>query len=70
MRSVVSVLAASALLYAPCALSQSTPSVARIPVALGFVNFSGSDLDRLVAEDRAALSPLFASTNAPPPFRT
>jgi hypothetical protein len=48
-------------------LAQSTPSVAKIPVALGFVNFSGSDLDRLVAEDRAALSPLFAITNAPPP---
>jgi len=61
------VLALLALLHAPGAKAQPAPSAARIPAALGFVNFSGSDLDPLVAQDRTALSPLFASTNAPPP---
>jgi hypothetical protein len=39
----------------------------RIPLTLGFANFSGDDLGGLVSEDLAVLGPLFERVNAPAP---
>ncbi|HMA50517.1 MAG TPA: hypothetical protein VKP60_12235 [Magnetospirillaceae bacterium] len=38
----------------------------KIPVTLGFANHSGSDLDAMMSEDVAALSPLFANVMVTP----
>jgi hypothetical protein len=35
-------------------------SAGKIPLSLGFVNFSGEDLAPLIREDSSVLSPLFA----------
>ncbi len=60
------VLGPLALLYACGAMAQSASPGAKIPLSIGFVNFSGKELDPLLKEDAAALSPLFANTNVPP----
>ena len=41
----------------------------QVPLALGFANLSGDDLDPLVAEDAAALSPLFKTVSVAPPHQ-
>jgi len=41
-------------------------SAGRIPLSLGFVNFSGEDLAPLIREDSSVLSPLFAQSTSPP----
>ena len=38
----------------------------KIPLSIGFVNFSGEDLAPLAREDSSVLSPLFARSTSPP----
>lgn len=41
-------------------------SAGKIPLSLGFVNFSGEDMAPLIREDASVLSPLFAQSTSPP----
>ena len=54
-----------AVIYTDAAMAQTAPAK-QIPLAIGFVNFSGEDLAPLVRDDSAALSPLFQRSSAPP----
>lgn len=42
--------------------ANSVTESSKVPLTIGFANLSGADLDSLVAEDTATLSPLFAQT--------
>lgn len=64
LRRSLGVLTAASAFTLPSA--RMARSAGRIPLSLGFVNFSGEDLAPLIREDASVLSPLFAQSTAPP----
>ncbi len=61
-------------LFAALGLAASSAAVpaepAKIPLTIGFANFSGDDLRAIATEDAAALSPLFARARVVPDTQT
>ncbi|WP_417067495.1 hypothetical protein [Niveibacterium terrae] len=64
MKILLSLLSSLLLLVHP--LSCSSAEQTKIPLTIGFANLSGDDLSAMVAEDAAALSPLFARSKIVP----
>jgi hypothetical protein len=54
------------LMGSPMADAQMPASAPKIPLVLGFANFSGDDLAPLAAADAAILSPLFETVRILP----